>query len=305
MKYLFAGAGGIGGVYAALFALSEKDVTLMARGEGLAAMKENGLVFVRDGKEKTVRNIRFTSAEDYLASGDHPDVIFVTVKTYSIESVAPFIQDAAGPDTVIIPLMNGICTGDMLAEHVKGRNIIDGCTYIVGMKDGPGRFVQGWNSAKIVFGQTHEVVPHERLEAIRDDMSDIRDVKVELTENIGRETINKFAFVSCMGASALYFGTTQGPVRDDPEKREFFAGLVGEVQELGKKMGVEFEEDLVGRSLKILDTVEDGDTTSMQRDVLAGRTSEFDGQVCEPIRLGEKYGLPMTNYRKVAAKFGK
>ena len=69
-------------------------------------------------------------------------------------------------------------------------------------------------------------------------------------------------------------------------------------------MGIVFDIDIVQKSLDIVDATDDDATTSMQRDVLAGVTSEFEGQIVEPVRLGKKYGVPMPEYEKVAAKYG-
>ncbi len=307
MKYLFAGAGGVGASYAAIFAENGKDVTLIARGAHLDTMKEKGLTFTDDSGTRVIRNIDFASAEEYLARGEHPDVIFLTVKTYSVPDIAPFLEGAAGPDTVIIPLMNGICTGDLVKKYVKDRKVIDGCTYIVGMRDEPGQVRHVGPMARIVFGSADPAIPRSDLEPILEDLLPMTDhglTKPVLSDQILADCIRKFSYVSSIAAAGLYYDVPAGPVQQPGEIRDFYTELIREVKELAEKMGVTYDFDLVEKNLDIADHVDPDADTSLQRDVAKGGASELDGQLMEPVRLGEKYGLEMPAHRKVAAKFG-
>ena len=304
MKYCFVGAGGVGCGFSAQFALAGKDVTLIARGENLAALKENGLKVIRDDSEYVVKDINFASADEYAAMGEKPDVLFVTVKTYSVESAAPDIERIAGPDTVIIPIMNGICTGDLVKRYVNTGKVIDGTCYIVSKRVGPGAIRQYGTMMRIVFGDSGDTVSPEILEAIRDDLKSIEGVKAVLSDNIGRDTVRKFAYVSSVGAAGLYYDCTAGAMKKYGEEREMLKALNQEIVDISNAMGIVFDIDIVQKSLDIVDATDDDATTSMQRDVLAGVTSEFEGQIVEPVRLGKKYGVPMPEYEKVAAKYG-
>ena len=87
------------------------------------------------------------------------------------------------------------------------------------------------------------------------------------------------------------------------EAREVFKALIREIVELSHAMGIQFQEDLVERNLKILSDLPPETTTSMQRDVLALRQSEMDGLVFEVVRMGKKYGVSMPQYEKAAEYF--
>ena len=300
MKYLIVGAGGVGGTLAGLMRLGGiEHVDLIARGESLEAMRE-GITFIRNGAgEDFVTGARVFSQEEHLETGEHPDVLFLCVKTYSVEDVAPFLQKAAGPETVIIPLMNGIRTGDLVRRYVHDRQIADGCIYVYARKDGPGRFWMDSKILRIVFGSDDPGVDSRILKQAEAELA-AAGIRVQYAENIEQETLKKFSYVSPAGATGLFYGCrTEGFQKEGPA-RELFKALIQNVIDLGKAMGVELPADMLARNLDLHDRSVPQATTSMQRDVLAGGQSEYDNQVLEPIRLGERYGVAMTAYRMVA-----
>ncbi|CAK7057920.1 MAG: hypothetical protein BACD_02792 [Bacteroides rodentium] len=116
LKYLIAGTGGVGGSIAAFLALAGKDVTCIARGEHLAAIRENGLQLHSDLKGEHALRVPAYTAEEYTAlvstSADYKaDVIFVCVKGYSVDSITELIKNAAHEHTVVIPILNVYGTG--------------------------------------------------------------------------------------------------------------------------------------------------------------------------------------------------
>ena len=193
MKYLIVGAGGVGGTLAGLMRLGGiEHVDLIARGESLEAMRE-GITFIRNGAgEDFVTGARVFSQEEYLETGEHPDVLFLCVKTYSVEDVAPFLQKAAGPETVIIPLMNGIRTGDLVRRYVHDRHIADGCIYVYARKDGPGRFWMDSKILRIVFGSDDPGVDSRILKQAEAELA-AAGIRVQYAENIEQETLKKFS----------------------------------------------------------------------------------------------------------------
>lgn len=139
---------------------------------------------------------------------------------------------------------------------------------------------------------------------------ELKDIEKELneadiigiySENIVRDVLVKFSYVSPAGACGLYLNVAAGDMQKPGESRDLFVGLIAEVSKIGNAMGIEFEEDLVERNLKIMDSLIPSSTTSMQRDVMAGKKSEMDSLVYEVVRLADKYGVEAPLYRKVAA----
>lgn len=150
MKYLVIGAGGTGGSIGAYMTEADKDVTLIARGEHLKRMQEDGLKMETTKKGNyTVQPIKATDMEHY---GEQPDIIFVCVKGYSLEETIPFIRRVAKPDTIVIPILNIYGTGGRMQEKLPELLVTDGCIYIAGEIKEPGTILLRGDIFRIVYG---------------------------------------------------------------------------------------------------------------------------------------------------------
>ena len=106
--------------------------------------------------------------------------------------------------------------------------------------------------------------------------------------------------MSPQGAVGLYYNVTAGAIQKPGEIRDCFAGLIREISELANAMGLSFGEDVAASNLRITDESDPGVTTSMQKDVAEGRKSEINGLIYEVVRLGERYGVKVPLYTKIA-----
>ena len=125
------------------------------------------------------------------------------------------------------------------------------------------------------------------------------EIKAHFSNNIIRDALQKFAFVSPAAAAGSYFDVTCENFQHPGEERDTFTGLIKEVVALGKAMGVEFEQDLVEVGLKMMDALKPDSTMSMQRDIQRGRQSEFSGLVTRVVSLGKEYGVSVPLYEKI------
>lgn len=303
LKYMIIGTGGTGGAIGAHLAHAGNDVTFIARGRQLEALRTRGLRLHRPDMEFTVDPVKAYSMEDY-PSDQTPDVIFVCVKGYSIEGVIPFIRRIAGSETIVIPILNVFGTGAKMQKSLPGITVLDGCIYIWTELKEPGLIWMSGTIFRVVFGLRRDQKELEdrvgkRLNMIKTDL-DESGIAGELSDNIERDALRKFSFVSPQGAAGLYYNTTIGAVQSPGEIRDCFAGLIREISDLAEAMGIGFGEDIVPRNLKITDDSDPGITTSMQKDVAAGRQSEVDGLVYEVVRMGERYGVKTPLYAMIA-----
>ena len=303
LKYMIIGTGGTGGAIGAHLAHAGNDVVFIARGRQLEALRTGGLRLHRPDEEFTVYPVRAYSMDDY-PDGQTPDVIFVCVKGYSIEGVNPFIQRIAGPDTIVIPILNVFGTGAKMQKSMPGITVLDGCIYIWTELKEPGLIWMSGTIFRVVFGLRRDQKDLEdkigkRLIKIKDDL-DESGIEGVLSDNIERDALRKFSFVSPQGAAGLYYNTTIGAAQAPGEIRDCFAGLIREISDLADAMGIGFGEDIVPVNLKITDSSDPGVTTSMQKDVAAGRQSEVDGLIYEVARMGERYGVKTPLYSMIA-----
>lgn len=300
MKYLIIGAGGTGGSIGGFLANAKKDVTLIARGAHLHAMEEHGLSFETTRKGNfTVNPIKVCDMEHYE---EKADVIFVCVKGYSLEDTIPFIKKASHEKTIVIPLLNIYGTGKKLQEQLPEVLVTDGCIYIVGEIKEAGKILQSGDIFRIVYGVRNKEEFRPELETIKQDLEDA-GIDVILSDNIQKDALQKFSFVSPMAACGAYYDVRVEEVQKEGEIRSTFIALIEEINAIAKAMNISLPENIVEINLEIMDQLAPNASASMQRDIWAGKESEIDGLVYEVVRLGKKYDVPTPMYDKVAKKF--
>lgn len=300
MKYLIAGTGGVGGSIAAFLALAGKDVTCIARGEHLAAIRERGLLLHSDLKGEHSLKVDAFTAEEFQGKAD---VIFVCVKGYSVDSITELIKRAAHENTVVIPILNVYGTGPRIQRLVPGVTVLDGCIYIVGFVSGKGEITQMGKIFRLVYG-AHKgtAVPDGMLEAIQRDMQE-SGIKAEISPDINLDTFVKWSFISAMAVTGAYYDVPMGEVQKPGKVRETFIGLSRESAALGRKLGIEFKEDVIEYNLKVIDKLAPESTASMQKDLEKGHESEVQGLLFDMITAAEEQGIDIPTYRMVAEKF--
>ena len=299
MKYLVIGAGGTGGSIGAYMTEAGKDVTLIARGEHLKQMQQYGLKMETTKKGNyPVDPIKATDMEHYE---EQPDIILVCVKGYSLAETIPFIRRVAKESTIVIPILNLYGTGGKMQEQLPDLLVTDGCIYIAGEIKEPGTILLKGDIFRIVYGVRN---PKELRQELFEVAQDLKDSGIEgvLSDHIRRDALQKFAFVSPMAACGLYYHVSAGDAQITGEPRDTFVKLMREVEALAEAMDVPFLVDIVTTNLQILDTLNPDASTSMQRDVYAGKSSEIDGLIYEVVRMGERYGVPTPTYKMIADK---
>ena len=300
MKYAIIGAGGTGGCLGFFLEKAGKDVTLIARGKHLEAIRKNGLTIQKlwDESRETLP-VKACTAEEYK---EIPDVILVCIKGYSMDETVPTIKKIAGKETVVIPILNIYGTGGRLQKKLPELTVTDGCIYVSANILEPGVILQHGKILRVVFGARKPEEETEKMREVAKDMA-TDDLEVILSENIRRDAMVKFSYVSPIGAAGLYCNAVAADFQREGEQREMFKALIREIVALSHAMGIEFEEDLVERNLKILAALSPEATTSMQRDVMEGKRSEMDGLVYEVVRMGKEYKVNMPQYKKAATHF--
>ena len=300
MKFAVLGAGGVGGIVGGYLALAGNEVTFIARGAHLEALKKNGLTLRTAHRgDLDVKTVKACAVDEY---GDTPDVIFVCFKYYSLPAAIEFARKHAGENTLVIPLLNVFGTGEVMQKDLPGVTVLDGCVYIYGMVESPGIVAQPASILRIFYGyrpnQEKKLLPlAQKLEPVLNKAG----IEGHFTENIRRDALQKFSYVSPLGAAGLYFDAVSGDFLREGEPRKMVVGLIREIEALGHGMGVEFEESLVDVNLKLMDSFTKDLKTSMQRDVAHGGPSEFDGLVHRVSRLGKEYHVSTPLYDKISA----
>lgn len=304
MKYVVIGAGGTGGAIGGFLSRAGKDVTLIARGKHLAAMRENGLKFETPDGNFTIP-VKACTMDEYQ---DAPDVIFVCVKGYSLEGAIEFIKKISTPHTVVIPILNIYGTGGRMQERLPDVTVTDGCIYIAAEIKEPGTILMSGKIFRVVYGfrqNTSSETVNAFMPVLRRISGDLEDSGIAplLSSNIEKDALQKFSFVSPMAAAGSFYNAQAFVFQMKGQFRNTFIALVEEIKALSDAMGVPLPENIVEINLKIMDDLAPTATASMHRDIRDGKQSELDGLVFEVLRLGKKYGVPTPVYEMIAEKF--
>ena len=233
MQYAIIGAGGTGGCLGFFLQKAGKDVTLIARGKHLEAIRKNGLTIQKlwDESRETLP-VKACTAEEYK---EIPDVILVCIKGYSMDETVPTIKKIAGKETVVIPILNIYGTGGRLQKKLPELTVTDGCIYVSANILEPGVILQHGKILRVVFGARK---PEEETEKMREVAKDMvtDDLEVILSENIRRDAMVKFSYVSPIGTAGLYCNAVAADFQREGEQREMFKALIREIVALSHAM---------------------------------------------------------------------
>ncbi len=298
MNYLVLGAGGTGGALGAFLSRGGKAVTLIARGEHLSAIRERGLRIIGPSDSFTAAPIAASDMEHYDGK---PDVILVCVKGYSLEETVPFLRRITDDHTVVIPILNLYGTGERLQQQLPETLVTDGCIYVASEIRSPGCILMRGSILRVVFGPR---LPEENRPALRQIETELNECGIQgiLSENIQRDTMKKFSYISPQCACGIYYNITAGAMQHPGQYRDCFMDLVGEIVLLAKAMGITFDIDPVQYNLKIIDALDPKMTTSLQRDLERGGPSEIEGLVFAVLQMGDRCGAALPKYRQIAAE---
>ncbi len=287
MKIAVMGTGGVGGYYGGMLAESGADVTLIARGKHLEAIREKGLEVKSVFGDFTVRSVKVTNDPGSIGMVDL--VIFAT-KTYHVEEASKAILPLIGPSTVVVPFLNGVDAAERIGAIIGSERLIGGVTYLSAAIEAPGLIGQYSQFRRIVIGEFDgQITP--RLEAAGEALKGT-GATVELVADIARVLWTKFVFISAISALGALTRETMGGYRSVPETRTVLIEALEEVVAVAGAKGVSLERDIIEKTMQFIDAATYDMKPSLQRDIEAGRTSELESMVGIVVQLGEKLGVP-------------
>ncbi len=304
MKYLVVGAGGIGGAIGGYLASGGLDAAFVARGAQLETLKTKGLTVRSKIKgEFTVAPVAAFGPDENLPKAD---VIFVCVKGYALIEAAKSVKKAAHADSLIIPILNSLSAGETLAKELPGHFVLDGCIYTSSFVAEPGVIEQPSPLFRIICGEAParplSSAAKERLEQMAAEVRSC-EIKVVVSENIARDVFRKFAFISAFATTDCLFDASVGTIAAHGEQRDFFEGLLRELVAIGEALGIEQEVDLFADGIRLLESFTSEVTSSMHKDMAAGRQMETQELVFDVAELANRLNVPAPFYTKAANKF--
>lgn len=286
MRIAIVGSGGLGGYYGGLLARTGHEVTFIARGAHLAALREKGLQVISVHGDFHVAPVRATADP---AEAGPVDLVLVCVKTTAIDTAAKAARAMVGPDTVVMGLQNGIDAAERIGAAVGMDHVLGAVTWIAANIEAPGVIRQLSTFRRIVLGELdgRDTPRLQRtVEALRR-----MGITIEPTGAIRKVMWTKFVFIAGFSGVGTVARLEVGGYRSVPETRAMMTRMMREVEALARAAGVDLDRDVVDQALAVIDGAAPAMKTSMQRDVEAGRPSELESMIGVITRKGRELGV--------------
>jgi 2-dehydropantoate 2-reductase len=287
MKIAVIGAGAVGGYFGGRLAFGGSEVVFLVRGKTLEALHTGPLRVQSIGGNFEV-NVRAT---DDPAEAGEVDAVLVAVKAWQVPEAAAAIQKMPGEKSVIVPLQNGMDAPAELAAILGPRRAAGGLCRIVAKADAPGQIDHFWAEPSLAFGELEPLANAEALVQLRGAFVAAR-VRCEIPRDIATAMWEKFLFITPWGSLGAVTQLPIGPLRTVPESRGRLVQALREVTEIARAEGKDLGADGLNKALALLDALPADTTSSMQRDIMAGRPSELEAQTGAVVRFGRKTNVP-------------
>ncbi len=294
MRIAVMGSGGVGGYFGARLARGGADVAFVARGAHLAAMREHGLT-VTGPDEFHLPNVTVT---DDPATIGVVDLVIFAVKLWDTDQALEQIKPVVGRQTAVISFQNGVLKDDILSRAFDPSQIMGGVCYVATSVARPGVIGRVGPLERLVFGEFDRAPSPRAREFLAACLQG--GINAEMSPDIRREIWQKFVFLVGLSGTTTTMRTTIGPIRENPQTRQFLLDLMHEVVAVGRACGVDLPEAYAQEQLALSDRVAPDMTSSMHHDLERGNRLEVRWLAGAVVELGRANGIATPLNRAVA-----
>lgn len=286
MRIVVFGTGGVGGYFGGRLAQAGEDVTFIARGEHLRAIKANGLKVDSPGGDFVINPAKATDNVDDVGA---TDLVILGVKAWQVPEAARAIKPLVEPNTTVLPLQNGVDAVPQLVEALGSENVVGGLCRIVSYVVEPGHIRHAGFTPTIIIGELDNRRT-ERIVKIDEVFKHaVLDTTIALDIQVALWT--KFLFIASFSGVGALANAPAGVVRSDPKWRALIQSAMEEIYRLAHARGVSLPADSVQKVMAAVDGLPDDATSSMQRDIAAGKPSELESQNGAVVRMAHESGV--------------
>jgi 2-dehydropantoate 2-reductase len=287
MRIAVMGTGGTGGYFGGLLARSGEEVTFIARGAQLNAIRENGL------------SIKSVLAGDFTipakATSDPNDIgpvdlVLFCVKAYDNAVAADLIRPLIGPETIVLSVQNGIDNEEQIGKIIGHRHMIGAVAYVSSTIEAPGIIGQTAGPGKIVLGEL-EGGARRRTEKIHHALNNA-GIAAELHSNIQVALWQKFVAICGINGITALTRLSLGEIRACAEASRLLKATMEEVEAVARAGYADLPEGCVDQSIAFINSLEPSARGSMYYDLAAGRRLELEVLNGTVVRLGNARGIP-------------
>jgi len=295
LKIVMMGSGGVGGFFGGHLAKAGYDVSFVARGKHLEAMRANGLTIANS----TLGDVHIPEVKvtDDPASLGAADIVILSVKLWDTEEAARAIRPIVGPHTGVLSLQNGVVKDDILRRVFDPAQVMGGVCYVATHIARPGVIEQTGAMQRIIVGEYDGRVS-ERVRELHQALAKT-GVAAELSDDVRRAIWEKYVFLVGLSATTTTMRSVIGPIRTNPRTRAFLHDVMREVVAVGRALGVNLPEDYADQRLAFADTVPATMTSSMHHDLERGNRLEVEWLSGGVVEMGRKVAVPTPCNRAV------
>lgn len=296
MRIAAMAAGAVGGYFGGRLAAAGHDVSFIARGAQLEAIRNNGLKI-----ESPLGNLHLDKAR---ATADPKevgpvDVVLFAVKLWDTEIAAELAKPMVGPQTRVITFQNGVDSAERMAPILGADKVVGGSAYIASVIGAPGVISHTSQFAKMVCGRI-DGKPDAQLAAFTAAAKEA-GIDIAQSDNINQERWEKFIFLVGLSGATGAMRSPLGAILADPDTRAFFQSLMAEVIALAAAKGVTLRPDFLQSRMKFADTAPPGMKASLLHDLERGNRIELDWLAGKVVALGRELGVPTPSNDAVYA----
>lgn len=293
MRIAIFGTGGVGGYFGGRLAQAGEGIVFIARGDHLKAMLTDGL---RVDSVKGDFVVKPVQAADDPEQVGVVDVIILGVKTWQVKDAAQAMRPMVGPETVVLPLQNGVETPAYLAAVLGNQHVLGGLCALVSFIVGPGHIRHAGFEPFVKLGELDNHIS-ERVQRLHQAFV-AAGVSVEIPPDIHVALWEKFLTVVPFGGLGAVSRAPIGVLMELPETRKLMEQGMREIYEVARTRNIALSEGIVDKQMAVLDKGPSSGTSSLQRDINAGKPSELDAWTGAVVRLGKEEGVatPLASF---------
>ncbi|MCG6888290.1 MAG: 2-dehydropantoate 2-reductase [Gammaproteobacteria bacterium] len=289
MRIAVYGCGGVGAYFGGRLAQIGQDVTFIARHENLAALRSKGLKVGSIAGDFVIDQVKVTSNPADVGIVDY---VLCCVKAWQVTAAARAMLPMVGPETLIVPLQNGVEAPEQIASIIDPANVIGGLCAIVAFQSSPGHIKHSGGNPLIRFGHLDNR-PDSRINALSEVFNHCIGVKSSIPEHVAVAMWQKFMLITPWSGLGAVSRAPLGVLLEQPETRSLLVEATDEIYRLGHARGIPMPDDSIARTMATLEGIPANSTTTMQRDLVRGRPSELDALNGAVVRLAYEVGLDM------------
>lgn len=291
MRIAVFGTGGVGGYFGGRLAHAGEDVTFIARGAHLRAILTNGLKVDSPNGNFTIHPAKAT--DDFNEVGA-VDLVIVGVKAWQVPDAARAMKLLAGAYTTVLPLQNGVEAVPQLVAELGAEVVIGGLCRIVSFVVEPGHIRHAGFNPSIIIGE----LDNRRTDRIARISEAFRRAGLDITiaADIQVALWTKFLFIASFSGVGAVANAPAGVLRADPKWRVQMLSAMNEIYALAHARGIKLPPDSVATVMAAVDALPEDATSSMHRDIAAGKPSELESQNGAVVRMAQESGVDVPTH---------